>query len=64
MIDARLRGRMDRKFEEQHLMRKSEEVYNQSVRGREKRVYEASVDGSVNSLKQLMAEDPLALARA
>ena len=42
---------MDRKFEKQHLMRKNEEVYNQSVRGREKRLYEASVDGSVNSLK-------------
>ncbi|KAJ9688027.1 hypothetical protein PVL29_013986 [Vitis rotundifolia] len=55
---------MDRKFEEQHLMRKNEEVYNQSVRGREKRLYETSVDGNVNSLKQLMAEDPLALARA
>ena len=53
MIDARLRGRMDRKFGEQHLMRE-----------REKRLYEASVDGSVNSLKQLMKEDPLALARA
>ncbi|KAJ9688053.1 hypothetical protein PVL29_014010 [Vitis rotundifolia] len=45
-------------------MRKNEEVYNRSVREREKRLYEASVDGSVNSLKQLMAEDPLALARA
>ncbi|RVX05310.1 Ankyrin repeat-containing protein ITN1 [Vitis vinifera] len=44
---------MDRKFGEQHLMRE-----------REKRLYEASVDGSVNSLKQLMKEDPLALARA
>ncbi|KAJ9688015.1 hypothetical protein PVL29_014003 [Vitis rotundifolia] len=56
---------MDRKFEEQCLMRKNEEVYNQStVRRRERRLYEASVNGSVNSLKQLMAEDPLSLARA
>ena len=31
---------------------------------REKRVYEASVTGSVSLLKQLMAEDPLTLARA
>lgn len=31
---------------------------------REKLVYEASVSGSVDSLKQLLAEDPLALARA
>ena len=35
-----------------------------TVRRRERRLYEASANGSVNSLKQLMAEDPLALARA
>ena len=31
---------------------------------REKRLYEASLKGSVDSLKQLLVEDPLALARA
>lgn len=31
---------------------------------REKRLYEASLNGSVDSLKQLLVEDPLTLARA
>ncbi|XP_034700392.1 ankyrin repeat-containing protein BDA1-like [Vitis riparia] len=36
----------------------------ESVEGRERRLYEASVTGSVNSLKRLIAKDPLTLARA
>ncbi|KAJ9688026.1 hypothetical protein PVL29_013985 [Vitis rotundifolia] len=48
---------MERKYEE---IAKEEE----SVEGRERRLYEASVTGSVNSLKRLMAKDPLTLARA
>ncbi|KAJ9688036.1 hypothetical protein PVL29_013995 [Vitis rotundifolia] len=48
---------MERKYEE----RAEEE---ESVEGRERRLYEASVTGSVNSLKRLMAKDPLTLARA
>ncbi|KAJ9688052.1 hypothetical protein PVL29_014009 [Vitis rotundifolia] len=48
---------MERKYEE----RAKEE---ESVEGRERRLYEASVTGSVNSLKRLMAKDPLTLARA
>ena len=31
---------------------------------KEKRIYEASLKGSVDSLKQLLLQDPLALARA
>ncbi|KAJ9688013.1 hypothetical protein PVL29_013973 [Vitis rotundifolia] len=48
---------MERKYEE----RAEEE---ESVEGRERRLFEASVTGSVNSLKRLMAKDPLTLARA
>lgn len=48
---------MERKYEK---IAKDEE----SVEGRERRLYEASVTGSVNSLKRLMAKDPLTLARA
>ncbi|KAJ9688057.1 hypothetical protein PVL29_014014 [Vitis rotundifolia] len=48
---------MERKYEE----RAKEE---EGVEVREKSLYEASVTGSVNSLKQLMAKDPLTLARA
>ncbi|KAL6330798.1 hypothetical protein AAG906_009226 [Vitis piasezkii] len=48
---------MERKYEE----RAEEE---ESVVGGERRLYEASITGSVNSLKQLMAKDPLTLARA
>ncbi|KAJ9688017.1 hypothetical protein PVL29_013977 [Vitis rotundifolia] len=48
---------MERKYEE----RAEEE---ESVEGRERRLYEASVTGSVNSLKRLLAKDPLTLARA
>ena len=56
---------MERKFEEQYILRKNDQLYDQNtVRGRENRLYEASMNGNVNSLKQLMAEDPLALARA
>ena len=56
---------MERKFEEQYLLRKNDQIYDQNtVQGRENRLYEASMNGNVNSLKQLMEEDPLALARA
>ncbi|KAL6331245.1 hypothetical protein AAG906_009673 [Vitis piasezkii] len=51
------RGKMERKYEK---IATEEE----SVEGRERRLYEASVTGSVNSLKRLMAKDPLTLARA
>ncbi|RVX05331.1 Ankyrin repeat-containing protein [Vitis vinifera] len=48
---------MERKYEK---IEKEEE----SVEGRERRLYEASVTGSVNSLKRLMAKDLLTVARA
>lgn len=57
-------ARMERKFQEQPLLRANEHVYNQTAEEREKRLFEASVNGSVNCLKQLMEEDPLILARA
>ena len=54
---------MKRKFEEQYPLRKNEQVYDQNtVRGREDMLYETSMNGNMHFLKQLMAEDPLALA--
>ena len=51
------RGKMERKYEK---IAKEEE----SVERRERRLYEALVTGSVNSLKRLMAKDLLTVARA
>ena len=37
---------------------------NEIILERERRLYEASLNGCVDSLKQLLEKDPLALARA